>query len=146
VGFENSYVRRETMSRFKIAYEEGFRTTVTSEQGQVFFQTDAPKEHGGKGEFMSPTDLLAVSLGSCVLTIMGIFAKKLHLPFHDVTVDVEKKPNPTGGIGEIVLHVYYPHAIDPEGREKLEKAAKNCPIHHIIDPKITQQMHFHYTL
>lgn len=133
------------MSRFKIAYEEGLRTQVTSEEGQVYFHTDAPKEHGGKGEFVSPTDLFAVALGSCVLTIMGIFAKKMQLPFHDVTADVEKKPNPNGGIVEITIHVYYPHAVEGQAREKLEQAAKNCPIHHSIDPKIKQNIVFHYT-
>lgn len=132
------------MSLFKIAYEEGLRTAVSSEQGHVYFHTDAPKEHGGKGEFMSPTDLFAVALGSCVLTIMGIFAKKMQLPFHDVSAHVEKKPSPTGGIAAITIHVYYPHAVDPSAREKLEQAAKNCPIHHSIDPKIQQNIVFHY--
>jgi putative redox protein len=138
-------IERGCMSRFKIAYQEGLTTAVTSEQGQLHFYTDAPKEHGGKGEYMSPTDLFAASLGSCVLTIMGIFAKKLQLPFQQVYADVEKTPSPTGGIAEITIHVYYPHSIDASAKEKLEQAAKNCPIHHSIDPKIQQKIVFHYT-
>lgn len=133
------------MSHFKIAYEEGLRTQVTTEQGRLCFFTDAPVEHGGKGEFLSPTDLFAVALATCVLTIMGIFAKKLQLPFHGVTADVEKKPSPAGGIAAIEVHVYYPHEVNLQERQKLEQAAQNCPIHHSIDPKIEQKILFHYT-
>ena len=39
-------------------------------------KTDAPKDHDGKGENFVPTDLLASALGTCVITIMGIEAKK----------------------------------------------------------------------
>ena len=38
--------------------------------------TDAPKDHDGEGKDFAPTDLLASSLGTCVITIMGIEAKR----------------------------------------------------------------------
>ena len=37
--------------------------------------TDAPKDHDGEGKDFAPTDLLASSLGTCLITIMGIEAK-----------------------------------------------------------------------
>ncbi len=39
-------------------------------------KTDAPKDHDGEGKDFSPTDLLASALGTCVITIMGIEAKR----------------------------------------------------------------------
>ncbi|MDA3867251.1 MAG: OsmC family protein [Salinivirgaceae bacterium] len=36
--------------------------------------TDAPVDNRGKGEYFSPTDMLATSLTSCIFTIMGIKA------------------------------------------------------------------------
>ena len=38
--------------------------------------TDAPVDNNGKGEAFSPTDLVASSLSSCILTVIGIVSKK----------------------------------------------------------------------
>tara|TARA_B100000700_G_scaffold252457_1_gene283973 strand:+ start:1597 stop:1809 length:213 start_codon:yes stop_codon:yes gene_type:complete len=38
--------------------------------------TDAPNYHDGKGRDFTPTDLLVSSLGSFLVTIMGIEAKR----------------------------------------------------------------------
>ena len=38
--------------------------------------TDAPVDNKGKGEYFSPTDLVASALGSCIFTIMGIAARE----------------------------------------------------------------------
>ena len=38
--------------------------------------TDAPIDNNGKGESFSPTDLVATALGTCMITVMGIYAEK----------------------------------------------------------------------
>tara|TARA_B100000700_G_C14538793_1_gene621007 strand:+ start:316 stop:624 length:309 start_codon:yes stop_codon:yes gene_type:complete len=52
--------------------------------------TDAPKDHDGNGKDFAPTDLLASALGSCVITIMGIEAKRIGWELGEVTIDVYK--------------------------------------------------------
>src|SRR5205809_4416162 len=52
--------------------------------GQVIV-TDAPPDNQGKGEAFSPTDLLATSLGSCMLTVMGIAGRT-----HGMSIDGTK--------------------------------------------------------
>jgi putative redox protein len=133
------------MSQLLIDYVEGFSTTIHSTDTPAKITTDAPKNHGGNGIEFSPTDLFAASLGSCVLTIMAMYAKKLGVPFQGVKAKVIKNQGATpGGIGEILVHVYYPGKVELSLREKLEKAATHCPVHQSIDPKIKQEIVFHW--
>ena len=52
------------------------RTKATHVRSGNEIITDAPPDNKGKGEYFSPTDLLATSLGSCMITIMGIAARE----------------------------------------------------------------------
>jgi len=59
----------------KTIYLGELRTEATHLQSGNKIITDAPTDNHGKGEFFSPTDMLASSVGSCILTIMGIKAQ-----------------------------------------------------------------------
>ncbi len=39
-------------------------------------RTAAPVDNNGDGSSFSPTDLLAASLGACMVTVIGIYAEK----------------------------------------------------------------------
>lgn len=56
-------------------YLGNLRTEAIHVQSGNKLITDAPVDNQGKGETFSPTDLLATSLASCILTIMGIKAE-----------------------------------------------------------------------
>jgi putative redox protein len=64
---------QETISTI---YLGDLRTEATHVQSGNKLITDAPVDNHGRGEFFSPTDLLATSLTSCILTIMGIKARE----------------------------------------------------------------------
>ena len=66
----------------KLVYEGGLHTTAVHGPSQANVETDAPVDNQGKGEAFSPTDLLATSLGSCMLTTMAIVGDRV-----DGTVD-----------------------------------------------------------
>ncbi|MDD4745949.1 MAG: OsmC family protein [Salinivirgaceae bacterium] len=59
----------------KTIYLGELRTEAEHVQSGNKLITDAPTDNHGKGEFFSPTDMLATSLTSCILTIMGINAE-----------------------------------------------------------------------
>jgi uncharacterized OsmC-like protein len=55
-------------------YIGDLRTSSTHLKSGNSLITDAPTDNNGKGEAFSPTDLLATSLATCMITIMGIMA------------------------------------------------------------------------
>ena len=63
----------------EIIYKGALRTEAKHVQSNTLIETDAPTDNQGKGERFSPSDLLATSLGSCMLTIMGIKARDMNV-------------------------------------------------------------------
>lgn len=64
------------METIRTKYLGQLRTEATHVRSGNKIITDAPVDNQGKGEFFSPTDILATALGSCILTIMGIRAEQ----------------------------------------------------------------------
>ena len=64
------------METAKTRYIGELRTEMTHLRSGSIVITDAPVDNKGKGEYFSPTDLVASALGSCIYTIMGISARE----------------------------------------------------------------------
>src|SRR5262245_60564507 len=62
------------MSQIEVEYEGDLHCRLHHGPSGAEIQTDAPPDNQGKGGNFSPSDLLAASLGSCVMTVMGIYA------------------------------------------------------------------------
>ncbi len=108
-------------------------------------ETDAPRDNNGKGERFSPTDLIGVALGTCVLTTMAIFAEKEGLNLEGSTFEVIKEmvANPRR-IGTLTLQVNLPSALAEEKRAWLEDIGRNCPVNKSLHPDLKIPMSFHY--
>ena len=78
-------------SVIKINYIGDLRTESTHIDSNDKITTDAPKDNNGLGRKFSPTDLLASALGSCLLTIMGIVAKRHNIDMVDSTIEIKKE-------------------------------------------------------
>src|SRR5687767_4886534 len=60
----------------RVKYTGELRTEGVHLQSGSTVITDAPRDNFGKGEAFSPTDLVATALASCMLSIMGIVARR----------------------------------------------------------------------
>jgi len=123
-----------------VVYNVDLRTTCTHLKSGSAFETDAPTDNNGKGERFSPTDLLATSLATCMITVMGIKARTMGFDLSDVRIDVLKimKSNPrrVGGI-ELTFHI--PGAlkdIDEKTKATLKNTGNTCPVWYSIHPDI----------
>lgn len=134
------------MVKTKITYEGGLRTTTHHGPSGAEFQTDAPVDNNGKGESFSPTDLVGVALGSCILTVMGIVADRMDVDLTGATADVEKSmvADPIRRIGKLDVRLTLPGGISEKHRKKLERSARTCPVHKSLHPDIEAPISFRW--
>jgi uncharacterized OsmC-like protein len=132
------------MVEISIRYLGGLRCEARHGPSGSVLVTDAPVDNEGKGESFSPTDLAATSLGTCMLTIMGIAARRLGVDLGETTVNVVKEmtSQPPRRIARLTVVFTIPLAASHEKREVLENAARSCPVHLSLHPDVEQVMRF----
>ncbi len=135
------------MFSIKNKYLGDLRTEAVHLKSGNTIITDAPLDNNGKGEAFSPTDLVSAALCSCMMTIMGITARKENLQIDGVEAEVTKimTANPRK-ISEIHVNFTFPAglSLSEEFKGKLEHAAHTCPVALSLDPAIKQIVSFNY--
>lgn len=107
--------------------------------------TDAPRDNSGDGSKFSPTDLVAAAFGSCVMTTIAIVAERGGISVEGMHMSVEKHMNQDPRrIGSLPLEIHMPENLQPHERQKLERAALGCPVHHSLHPDIRADISFRY--
>lgn len=132
------------MVKIQIRYEGDLRCHATHGPSSVTLATDAPVDNQGRGESFSPTDLVATALGTCMLTIMGIVAKRHGWDLSGATVEVEKGmvATPVRRIGSLGVVIRVPAELDTKAQSALENAAHTCPVHKSLHPDIDAAIEF----
>ena len=129
----------------EIIYKGSLRTEAKHLQSATVIETDAPTDNQGKGEKFSPTDLLATSLGSCMLTTMGIKARDIDVNLDGTQVSVTKimKQDPRRVSG-IKVDFNFPETLHADEKQKaiLERTALTCPVAKSIHPDIEISVQF----
>ena len=121
------------MSDTVVAYEGKLRCRTEHDESGSILVTDAPKDNHGLGEGFSPSDLLSVSLGGCILSIMGIAAQSMDVDIARATATISKKmANAPRRIAHMAVVVKVPGTFDDRQRRKLEAAAHACPVHNAL--------------
>ena len=130
-----------------IAYQGRLRCNARPPPSGAVVATDAPLDNQGRGESFSPTDLVATALGSCILTIMGIFAERHGIDLTRASVSVSKHmvADPHRRIGRLEVDIVVPGLADPKLRAALEAAASGCPVKRSIEGSILVVERFHWS-
>jgi putative redox protein len=108
--------------------------------------TDAPVDNHGKGESFSPTDLVGVALGTCMLTTMSIVAARDGIELNGSTCRVLKEmvADPLRRIGSLTVEIRMPAHLTDDQRRKLESTAKSCPVAKSVHPDVKIPVEFRY--
>jgi uncharacterized OsmC-like protein len=115
-------------------YEGELRCRASHGPSAVGLATDAPRDNQGKGESFSPTDLVATALGTCMLTTMGIAARRKGWNIDGIELHVQKHmtQQPPRKIERLTARFTVPAAVaaalDAQARDELEHIAATCPV------------------
>jgi|TARA_B110000263_G_C15175788_1_gene449143 putative redox protein len=126
-----------------VKYEGDLRCTATHIPSGKKLITDAPIDNHGKGESFSPTDLLATSMLTCIMTIIGIKAEKKNMQIEGMYGSVEKimTSNPRR-IGRLEIRITLPNNNQISDREWLITEGCDCPVCHSVSESMEIDIKF----
>ena len=134
------------MTPIKTIYLGELRTEHEHLQSGNKVITDAPTDNRGKGEYFSPTDLLATALGSCIMTIMGIKARDNGIDIEGTQVDVTKiMASDPRRVAEVVVEFTFPAKnYTDEEKQLVESVAGISPVPLSLHPDLVQTIKFNW--
>jgi len=108
--------------------------------------TDAPVDNKGRGEAFSPTDLLATSLGSCMITIAGMRAQEHGFSIEGTRIEITKiMASDPRRVAEVVVELHFPKNNYTEEQKKIiELACLTCPVAKSHHPDLKQSVVFDF--
>lgn len=131
------------MAGFITTYLGELRCNNVHEQSGNAIFTDAPTDNQGKGSAFSPTDLCALSLTTCIITTMGIYANLKGFPIESMSGKTTKvmQANPRK-IAKIIseIRVKVDDSVTERQREGLQRIMKTCPVSKSLHPDIEQDV------
>tara|TARA_R110000850_G_scaffold249163_7_gene374090 strand:+ start:1519 stop:1929 length:411 start_codon:yes stop_codon:yes gene_type:complete len=132
------------MVEINVVYEGTLRCSATHGPSGSTLETDAPVDNHGRGERYSPTDLVASALGTCMVTIMGIYAQNHDIDLTGTKVHVEKHMSAglPRTIARLTTQITVPLPEDHPHRSAVEKAGLTCPVHLSLHPDVEKPVVF----
>ncbi len=130
----------------EVIYQGELRCKSTHLQSETVIFSDAPTDNQGKGECFSPTDLVATALGNCMLTIMGIEARRLHVNIDGAKVSIKKHMGimPRRIVKIEAIMVVPDNGLSDSQKESLTQAGINCPVAKSLHPDLVQDIQITY--
>ena len=124
-----------------ITWNGDLTNTCVHVRSGTHIRTDAPVDNHGKGSTFSPTDLLCVSLATCILTTMGISAQQKGIPFNKASARVVKHmASDPRRVARIEVHISADGTgIDAKDRLVLERIAHTAPVARSLHPDVVQE-------
>ncbi len=135
------------METARSVYNGELRTTATHLRSGQKITTDAPTDNQGRGEYFSPTDLVATALASCMMTVLGIAARTFEFNIEGTEAAVTKimSTESPRRIVKVRITLNFPER-NYTDREKLiiERIARNCPVALSLHPDLEQDIVFNF--
>lgn len=130
----------------KTTYLGNLRTENIHVQSGTRIITDAPVDNRGKGEAFSPTDLLATSLGNCIMTIMGIKAMDNGFDITGTEIEITKiMANDPRRVSEVIMEFNFPKkGYTDDQKQLIESVAGTSPVPLSVHTNVRQTIRFNW--
>lgn len=128
-----------------IIYQGNLRCSATHLQSGTQIETDAPRDNRGKGEKFSPTDLLCVSLATCIVTTIALKANELSIDLTGTTIKVTKHMlTDPRRVGKVDVELEFNESLALEAKDKivLERTGNNCPVAKSLHPDLVLNINY----
>jgi uncharacterized OsmC-like protein len=129
-----------------IIYQGDLRCKATHLQSGTVVETDAPTDNRGKGEKFSPTDILCVSLATCIITTMALKARNMNIELKDTKIDVTKYMlKDPRRVAQIDVTIHFPQLqLDAKDKLILERTGNNCPVTKSLHPDLKTNIEYNW--
>ncbi len=116
------------MNTLQLTYDGRQHATALKEPQHKSVAIDCP--FTGKGEELSPGNLLGISVAGCMLLSMGAVAQRDHMDLSGTVVDIKlsETDKPFPHVDAVMLNFNIPRDFSAADRRKLERASGLCPI------------------
>ena len=134
------------MATIQTEYLGELRTKAVHVKSGNELVTDAPVDNKGRGEYFSPTDLLATALGSCMITIAGQSGQEYGFSVDGTTIDITKimTSNPRR-VAEVIIELHFPkNNYTDKQKEIIRVGCLNCPVAKSLHPDLKQTVKFNF--
>lgn len=134
------------MTTIRTVYLGELRTENEHLQSGNKVITDAPTDNRGKGEYFSPTDLLATALGSCIMTIMGIKDRDNNIDLEGTKVEITKiMASDPRRVAEVIVDFHFPKkGYTNQEKTIVESVAGISPVPLSLHPELKQTILFNW--
>ena len=129
----------------KVTYVGGLRTESVHLQSGSMVLSDAPTDNHGKGAAFSPTDMIANSLATCMLTTMAIKADTMGIDLSGSTAEVTKvMQSDPRKIAKIIVTLSMTGTHEDRDRTILERVGHHCPVALSLHPDLVQEITYQW--
>lgn len=132
--------------KIESSYLGELRVSSTHLASNTEIITDAPVDNNGKGDSFSPTDLVATALGTCMITVMGIYAEKNGILMPNVYSRTNKVMSSSPRkISKLKIEIIFEgNQLSEEEKQSLKNVALNCPVAKSLHPDLKQEIEFNF--
>ena len=132
--------------KIESSYLGELRVSSTHLASNTEIITDAPVDNNGRGESFSPTDLVATALGTCMITVMGIYAEKNGILMPNVYSRTNKVMSSSPRkISKLKIEIIFEgNQLSEVEKQSLKNVALNCPVAKSLHPDLKQEIEFNF--